>query len=1391
MLKLKSPVHNNKKHTNLTALLLGFAFLLAILVFNSLQNWQRAQQGFQSEVQQTLNNFANQSKLLAQASFRTNVIFTRSYRDLISQALENDHDSQQQLWTELQYAIFNLTGATLFDAQGQPKLKFGEPLSHSEDKDIWNNIHGHSEPQQAFSLRYGDYGGFFVYNAFYTADNELHYFVVRRSYSELSHIIYAGTFSDFELLLIDNRDDSIVMREGYFANSHNQPVLAQTEADALVYRVKLPYTRWDLGALPTPKPLHLKLWGFIWQPLLILSVFLIFAGLFAWRAQKNHLQAQQLRRSQQETKERGSQLLQVIQDAFITTDNLGNITFINAKAASLLRQFSHQDPLGQSLYELWDSPQALWNLHLLDPELNGENSPHLSYSHQGQQVIFAQFSSPLYEQGKITGYLWLLRDISAETLALKEAEASNKRYKALFDEASVAHCLFDIQHFKEQSQITLVRANEAAIKMTQAQSNEQLIDGFLLLTGKVDNAFNYYLKRALTLDLDTTEFELPITTFSGESRTLWATLSLRSEGDLQVLASFIDITEQKLNIQQTREREVFWNKVMDALPDLVYVVELGEQHDMNVIYHNRTMGNLLGHQDSAESGNDWMKYWARDLSDGSSERFSRAVERISQMSMGQTTEASARFRHADGSLRVIKFRDTPLSINQEGQVSRYIGTARDVTDEIERQELIVDSERRYRLLAENINDIIWATDVGLQFNFVSSSVKHILGYQPNELLHAGVQSIFRAREVSVFTKQIEEMLHRSKADAKHSLVKDLIATHKNGHEIVLEIQASPVFNDSGKPHGIVGTCRDVSEARQLERELHLAAEVFDKSNEGIIITDRKQQIVKTNTAICHLSGYQPERLLGEKPFFLISREHHSKEFIHNIEEILHQQGYWQGEITYRKANGHTRTAWAGISAVHDRHRTIQSLIVIISDITERKRSEERIRQLAYYDTLTGLANRSQLNERLSLMMEKASTYNQAVALLFIDLDRFKPINDTLGHPAGDAVLQEVAQRLRSCVKQNDFICRMGGDEFTLALDAQNKRSVNKNARLVAERILEVLHQPYFLGQHEVFISASIGVAIYPEHATSGIELIKRADMAMYHAKETGRNNVQFFDQSMSEQALEQLLLENDIRHALERDQLELYYQPQYAAASVKPLAAEALLRWHHPEKGLMPPSIFIPIIEDTGLINSIGKWVLNQACQQFAQWKRQGIQLERIAVNVSARQFKQADFVNIVLQAIEDAGMYTYELELEITESILIDDVEHTLNTLNSLRKIGVRTAIDDFGTGYSSLNYLKQFPVDTLKIDRSFVQGLPHNADDAQIAHTIIAMAHNLGMGVIAEGVETHEQHNFLIKAQCEEVQGFLFSKPLPAAECFIELNADLEKFQALAHNERISSST
>ena len=543
------------------------------------------------------------------------------------------------------------------------------------------------------------------------------------------------------------------------------------------------------------------------------------------------------------------------------------------------------------------------------------------------------------------------------------------------------------------------------------------------------------------------------------------------------------------------------------------------------------------------------------------------------------------------------------------------------------------------------------------------------------------------------------------------------------------------------------------------------------------MTDNKGHVINANPAFFEASQLTLNEIRGLRPDDIINTKFHGSDFYSDVGQGIVQDSYWQGEVHYLRKNGEERVSWTGVSATRNRSGKVQNLIFIISDITERKVIERRIHKLAYFDPLTGLPNRSQMYERLDNMVTVARDNNTHIAVLFLDLDRFKPINDSMGHPAGDMVLKEVADRLRNCIKKQDLVSRMSGDEFTIALsDQKSSDSAANTAVKVGERILHALQQPFFVEQKELFLTGSIGIAIFPNDGKTVTELLKNSDMAMYHAKDGGRNNVQFFDEQMNKKAVELLEMENDLRYAIERGELELYYQPQYGTANCSMHGVEALLRWHHKTRGMIPPSYFIPIIEDTGLIIPIGEWVLRQACNDMAQWQKDNIGVNRIAINVSARQFKQPGFIDLVQEVIADSTIDPRQLELELTESILIDDLDHTLDILTRLRAMGVRMAIDDFGTGYSSLNYLKQFPVDTLKIDQSFIQNLPHNNDDAQITRTIISMAHNLGLGVIAEGVETKEQLEFLQQVECEEVQGFYFSKPVPAKTLIENINKKLK---------------
>lgn len=1356
---------------NFPLFFLSTLFLLLILFVTGWNAWQQNQKLFNNEVRTTLNNFAQQSGLLAQASHQANVMFSRSHLGLLNAALADEPNKRTELWQELKASMFNFTGYALLNDEGKALSYDGVSLDENELIDIWVNIVSFDKDQGMFILRYGNQGGFYFYNSFSGKDNKKIFLVVRRAFDKLSGIIYDGHFNGFEMLLIDTRNNTVSMRESYFINSDNQPVFNKNNDKDVLYRTHIPATHLDVVALEIPQNFYQKYWPFIRQPLLILAFFIFISGVL-WRVLKNqedaYKKAHKIRRS---VEKRANKALNAIDDVLIFTDSFGQIVYVNTKAEALLKEQGVSASLGLLLLEAWPDSRAKWSRGLSVDALTWQDeSPSLLPVVTAQGVrLYEQAAHPLYDDGQLEGVAWVLRDVSAAENAKLDLMRSQERYKILFEEASVGHFLLSIADLHSHANVAVVDANSAALKILQAQTKGRFVNDFLRLNETTHKILTQQLLRGISLGFATVEFETPVKTFLHEERFLWITISLRSGMDNKVLVSFMDNTEKKISIEKMRERESFWAKIMDAMSDIVYVGHLDKDENYSLQYRNRNIGYLLGYESDFAEKTHWTYY----ADEGEAERLNRLPSQVCRLKLGEIHEATARFRHADGSLRVLKFRDTPFSFYPSGLVETYIGTVRDVTEEVEQQEQILESERRYRLMAENISDIIWATDINMTFNFVSSSVETVLGYKPDELLREGVLTVFRKRDIALVMNDVKQVLRQvmqeGLASKSHAtfIKSDIVAVAKDGKEVLLELKASPLWNDAGDLQGVIGICRDVSDTRKLEQELRQAAEVFSNSNEGVLITNAKKTIVKVNDAFCHITGYDPKFVLGQRPAFFMSFKNHNQHFLDEIDERLLIDGYWQGEVFYTKYDASVRTCWAGVSAVRDAKNNLQSLIIIISDITDKKLAEEKIHRLAYYDHLTGLPNRSQLSDKLKKSLENAEKYQQSVALLFIDLDRFKPINDSLGHPVGDVVLQEVAMRLQLCVKERDFICRMGGDEFTLVLaEQESPEKALATARQVAERIIAELNRPYYHQQKEIFLGCSVGVSLYPQDGMTAVELLKNADLAMYHAKETGRNNVQFFTGVMKQKAMQAMELENELRHVLDRGELQIYYQAQYSAKTQTLVAAEALLRWNHPRKGLIPPVVFIPIIEESGLIVPIGDWVLNQACMQMAQWQAQGLELKRIAVNVSARQFKDSTFVAKVQAAILHSGIAAHQLELELTESILIDNIEHTLQVLHALRALEVRIAIDDFGTGYSSLNYLKQFPVDNLKVDRSFVQNLPDNNEDAQITRTIIAMAHNLGLGVIAEGVENAEQLAFLAQLQCEEVQGFYFAKPVPAAD-------------------------
>ena len=557
--------------------------------------------------------------------------------------------------------------------------------------------------------------------------------------------------------------------------------------------------------------------------------------------------------------------------------------------------------------------------------------------------------------------------------------------------------------------------------------------------------------------------------------------------------------------------------------------------------------------------------------------------------------------------------------------------------------------------------------------------------------------------------------------------------------------------------------RDASVRIASEKQLRLAARIIQNSGEGIIITDTDCHIIEVNKAFEAITGYDRDEVLGRNPS-LLSSGRQNKEFYRAMWQTLNEEGAWRGEIWNRRKDNEVYPELLTLSTIRDDAGTLTHYVATFSDITEAKTREARIQHMAHHDFLTGLPNRFLLTDRFRQVAAAAQRNESRFALLFIDLDRFKNVNDTLGHSIGDQLLRDVAARLTAMVRGTDTISRQGGDEFLVLLgEIETPEAVAQ----VARKLIQVLSEPFLLDGHQITVTPSIGIAVSPEDGSNLDALLKHADLAMYDAKLQGRNNYQFFRREMNARSLELLLMESDLRQALRKCEFELHYQPLIAVSEGRPIGLEALLRWRHPERGLVSPVDFIPMAEETGLILPIGQWVLNTACQQLALWRANGWPNLRMSVNLSAAQFRRQDLIEQVRTALATARLPADALELEVTESILMIDAEGTENMLNALSAMGVTLAIDDFCTGYSSLAYLKRFSVNTLKVDRSFVHGIGIDNEDAAICMAVIGLARTLHLNVVAEGVETQAQYDWLADAGCHIIQGFLMGRPAPADQC------------------------
>ncbi|VVP15647.1 EAL domain-containing protein [Pseudomonas silesiensis] len=658
--------------------------------------------------------------------------------------------------------------------------------------------------------------------------------------------------------------------------------------------------------------------------------------------------------------------------------------------------------------------------------------------------------------------------------------------------------------------------------------------------------------------------------------------------------------------------------------------------------------------------------------------------------------------------------------------------------------------------------------------------------QTDEVHHTHLQELFGLEPefVTAMLRHLKPRLHPDDLPSlKRALVEHLKGRsedyqveyrvrHGDGHWVWIEDRGRAVErSDNGRVIRMVGTRRDISVSKSLEVQRQLAATVFEAASEGIVIFDPNYALIAVNQAFSRVTGYAIEDMLGRNvvdlPCSRDARRHYA-----TIHQALEQHGTWQGELVETRKNGELYPQWLQLNTVRDTRGSVSHIVGFFADLSARRESEERMRYLTHYDELTGLANRSLFRERLGEAHQRVRQGGyRSLALLHINLDRFKLLNDSLGHEIADQLLQKMARRLVNALPEADTIARLSGDEFAVLFNAYGNLS---SLARVATRLSSKLRLPVTVEGHELVVSASIGISMLPDTARDISALVSQSNIAMQHAKHLGGNNFQFYTDSLQASTLERWQLENQLRKAIEEKQLKVFYQPKLCLATGRLNAAEALVRWDHPTLGNVPPGDFIGLAEEAGLIGPIGEFVLRQACWQACEWQRQGLAPIRVSVNLSVHQLRQGKVVSLVRQVLEETGLAPHNLELELTESHLLDSVEHIIATFQQLRNLGVKLAIDDFGTGYSSLSYLKRIPVDYVKIDQAFIRGLGESTVDAAITRAIIAMAHGLSLKVVAEGVERPEQLEFLKAERCDEVQGYLVSRPVEADGLLQLLRAD-----------------
>jgi diguanylate cyclase (GGDEF)-like protein/PAS domain S-box-containing protein len=949
----------------------------------------------------------------------------------------------------------------------------------------------------------------------------------------------------------------------------------------------------------------------------------------------------------------------------------------------------------------------------------------------GEMRTVEVHSSPI-EMGEHRVLFSIIHDITERHQIKENTEALLRRYQTLLKTAMDGIYMLDMQG-------NIVEANDAFCNMLGYSLAE-------MLTLNLANLNAQYTAEQLGERLRSflgknARFETVHRSKSGSLIEVEiSTSSVDIDGQYYFITTSRDISERKRAEQKTEVLMRRHQVLMKSASEGIHIMDM----QGNIVEANQTFCDMLGYT-AEEMTNlnvvDWDAKWSKE----------ELIERFKKLIKVDGALFETLHRHKDGFIIEVEVSTTGAEI--DGKYYLY-ASSRDISERKKVEQELRDSEQKARMMMDSAADAVFVVDpVTERWVYINNRFETLLGYTRAEVL---------ARDIYDFVTPEFRDIYRDRfiniAQSGAVSTREFRLNRKDGTRILLEMNAITL------PDGTVyGACRDITERKRGEESQRIAAATFE-TQEAIMITDPDATILRVNQAFQDITGYDATEVIGCNPRIFQSGRHNMA-FYQSLWSALLNTGKWSGEIWDKRKDGSIYPKLSTITAVYNDRHQVTNYVAVFRDITLNKKSEQEIHQLAFYDSLTQLPNRRLLLDRLRQAMVVGTRNGRHGALLFLDLDHFKTINDTRGHAMGDQLLVEVARRLQTGVREGDSVARLGGDEFVVVLEdlSSEPQEAASQTELVAEKIRRELDKPYVINGLESHSTVSIGISLFRGHQESAEDLLQHTDVAMYQAKVAGRNTIRFFDPKMQTALDMRAGLEADLRHALEKQQFKLYYQIQVDSLR-RPLGAEALLRWQHPERGLVSPMEFIPLAEEIGLIVPMGLWVLKTACVQLKEWQSDALTRDlTLAVNVSAKQFRQPDFVAQVQRALLESSIKPSHLKLEMTESIVLENVEDTINKMREIKALGVSFSMDDFGTGYSSLQYLKRLPLDQIKIDQSFVRDIISDPNDAAIVQTIIAMTEALGLNVIAEGVETEAQWEFLDRHGCHAFQGYLFGKPVP----------------------------